>query len=404
MSQLSDFEFDEAEIPGTPGAEAARAASAAVPPEAPDATPPSSAVIVVEKRSSRGLATMLAPPALILLIALVITSSQRTQPVRYLMPRQLPTPDPTPAMPPPTAPADAKIRVHAESHGEPIAPPAAPEETVTARPEEPASKPSPDPDRSPFEFDTNETPRPKPDAIVRVVPFDPVPKEGPSAKPDEAKNPGTIAAPETPPAETKMADFTKPIPEPAQPSKDDILQDIEREAREKAVIKDDMEDQKQHARVEIFEEALARVHADRTAFREDVRKALDGLGNEAAPEIERLCLKHGREPLPEVVRAYHGLLRMAPPRRTLTVEIELMRMAGYPEPLILDKITENLVKTTMGTREGPRDRNEARVLAARKLLRLPIKKTLKLPPPTRFRDAPAQASARGRVLAPAPRP
>ncbi len=397
MSQLSDFEFEEGEISEAPGVADLRAESAEAAPTAPVANAPATPVIVVEHRPARGLTTMLAPPALILLAALVITSYQRTQPVRYLTPRPVViAPEPKK----PTAAPDEKIVVHPAIHGEPIVEPVgASKETVAIASEKAVASAEPDPNRSPFEFDPLEPVKPEDKPIERAVPFDAAAKAEPLVKTEDVKAPAAAAAKVNaeaikPPAEPKITNFDAPVPAPAEPAKEDILGDIERESKDKKAMQQNLLGQKQRADVEIFEDSLARVQADRAAFREDVDKAIKNLGNDAGAEIDRLCQQYGREPLPRAMVAYHSIQRMRPPRMTLAMDLDMMRTAGLPEAMVLDKLAERIKGTTMKRREGPRDPNEALVRAAKQLLAMPLKKPVKLALPAQFRDAPANVPRR----------
>jgi hypothetical protein len=404
MSQLSDFEFDEAELPGASGANAARAASTAAAPVDPAGQTPASPVIVVEHRSPRGLVPMLAPPALILLVAVVITSSQRTQPVRFLVPRPVISGAASSPTQQPLLPADTKIIVHAAKNGEQITP----VEALTANAKKPdATQPlAPNPDRSPFELDPTGEERPEDPPIVRVVPFDAAAREDAVANSDQVKTPRSrtenpapdaIAAVVNPAGAGKVADFG-PMAEPAGPGKEDILDDIERESKEKGAEKDRLKDQKLHVRGELLSEVLERVEIDRAAFREDLDNALKKLGNDAGPEISRLCELYGRQSHPEVQARYRRALLRAPARMSDQAKVNLMRSAGLSEPMVLDNLTETLKLRTMKSREGPRDPNEARVLAARQLLNLPVKAPINL-------ATPKLGSSRSRILPqPAPRP
>ncbi len=173
-----------------------------------------------------------------------------------------------------------------------------------------------------------------------------------------------------------------PIPaaEP-EPSREEILRDIEREADQSDAKRQDLEGLKNRAKSLLMNEAISRVQAERAAFHEDLRQLLAQFGRQseaAGKEIDQLCLRYGKEPLPEVKVAYKAVLRVAPKRWPRQAQVETMRSIGVPEALILDQICHEFDKL-LNTRGGPRSEDEVRVRAARALLAIPLNSPGKKP-------------------------
>ncbi len=168
------------------------------------------------------------------------------------------------------------------------------------------------------------------------------------------------------------------MPEPAEPSRDDVLRDIQREAEENDIRRQDMEGLKNNARGLLLTEAIARVEEKRAPFRKELSQLIAELGNDAGEEIEKLCDRYGKEALPQVKIAYARSLRAAPKRLTQQGRVELMRSLGVPEPLILDQLCHDFDKL-INTRGGPRTEREVRVRAAQSLLRIPLTPPRRLP-------------------------
>jgi hypothetical protein len=176
-------------------------------------------------------------------------------------------------------------------------------------------------------------------------------------------------------------------PGPEDVSRDEILRDIQREADEANARREQMEQLKPRAQALLAAEAVARIQEDRVPFRNELRQLIAERGNDAGPEIDRLCDTYGRDTPPETRAAYHRALRSTPARLTRQGMVELMRSAGLPEPVILDYLAHGLHKT-LNSRGGPRDEDEVRVRAGRLLLQFPVS-TAKRPP-----QKPAVASPR----------
>ncbi|MFO0910904.1 MAG: hypothetical protein U0794_21615 [Isosphaeraceae bacterium] len=392
-------------------------------PEPTGKTGPPSPLIVVEYRS-QGLLTRLTPPLLILVVAVAVTISQRRAPEVVVATARPPeaTPD-TPSKPalekrPGPQPNKANeasdvtpaVEVAASSVAEPprgepdpssspqpdLATLSTPETTaLPVLPIEPAPvdspatdanpgspvvaiEPHPDnvppPPASPFELDSGDGLKPVPPGetlAANAVPATrPMPMASPLAPlvpPDDG--PATLEAPAALPLADRASDVMQAQEQEAD--KNAILDDIQREAAAIQNQRKDLEELKPRAQAMLAAEAITRIQADRTSFRDELRETLKVVGPDLGQRIDLVISRHGREAPPQVMAAYYRALRMAPKRMTRQGEIDLMRLAGLPEPMIFDFLANKLHRT-LNTRGGPRDENEVRVRAARLLLSYPL--------------------------------
>jgi hypothetical protein len=354
---------------------------------APASAPVPAPVIVVEYRQ-RGMLARLTPPLLILVTALAITSYQRKSPVRLTFaggPATAEIPRVEPAAPPATPGPEGG----ASAKPDPVPPAAAPD-PVPGAAVVPSSSPIPDPApvaappgpaagsgprvASPFEFNPDDGLRP-------LDPAQPGMGQARPPAPSQVAGAGASASPNALPG-------VEPIPDPAaipgqaqgqpaavppdpEPSKEAILQDIQREAADREQQRQNMEELKPKARRLLFEETVARINATRKPFRDELREALKSFGPNAGSEIEVISSRYGREMPPEIKTAYNRTLNIAVRRLTRQEEVNFMRACGLPETVILDYLAHKLHRT-LNTRGGPRDENEVRVRAAQLLLSLPV--------------------------------
>lgn len=173
------------------------------------------------------------------------------------------------------------------------------------------------------------------------------------------------------PAVAAVSNMAPGAPGVPVPSQDDVLRDIRREADEA---------QAHMAELERFKgndvnggngsAAAGNVEADRKAFREELKDLLNQFGNNAGPEIERLCARFGRDISGAAKSAYAQALRSTSMRLSRDDRVQLMRSTGLPETVILDHIAHGVHKTVR-TRGGPKNVNEVWVFAARILLAIP---------------------------------
>lgn len=361
--------------------------------KATEETPAAQAPVIVIEYRQRGIMARLMPPALIFIAAIAISSYQRTNSVRQLLPR-VRTPQAVASPEPATEKKEEpKVVVHAANRAElaeqekkreedlhkAVALTTEPQPTSSAAPVVVAEAVTETP-FSPFDLDPADGLKPVP--MVDVPASSEPPKADPVAskpasvdEPSSDSNPGTPTADRTPPVvspfDDPVASDTKPDPSVKDHSKEEILKDIQRESEQKEAAREELADVKPRARAFLLAESLNRVHSDRVPFRNDLRKVLQEMGDGAGSEIDAICDEHGRTMLPEVRNAYDRLRRLMPSRMSRQEKIDMMRSVGIPEPVLLDFLANGLHKT-MKSRGGPRDEDQVRVQAARALLAIPL--------------------------------
>ncbi len=173
-------------------------------------------------------------------------------------------------------------------------------------------------------------------------------------------------------------------------SKQEIIADINREARKKATQIEQNEKLKESqtasekksaelVRVEKLRESIANAHSSRIKFAGELKLLLSRKNSRLADRIRGLVNRYGKSVDPDVMalaRKVHDDSR----RMTTAQFVDELRDVGFPETLILDVLLDQEV-TNIPARGGPRDEDEALVLAARRLIRIPIREPHKRPGP-----------------------
>jgi len=331
--------------------------------------------VIVIQHENRGLAARLMPPALILFVALAISSYQRKTPVWPLIPQPLPEPVGSSPLAP-AGPDHPPGRVTTKDAGAvenrpetPVPVPA----VVSQAADGPAGKPEPARQPSPFDLDTADGPgplaTPAPGPAVAESPSLPAAGRGsmfqhPNPNPnDPSPDPARLAS--------RNDDLASPPPDTPEPSRDEILRDIEREAEQKDAKRQDLEGLKKNARGLLLNEVLSKADTDRVPFRDELKELVTQMGDGAGKEIEKLSQRYDKDLIPQVKSAYIRQSRTASGRRSRPELVARLRALGVPEPLILDQICKEYHNLIM-TRNGPRSEDEVRVRAARALLAIPV--------------------------------
>ena len=161
----------------------------------------------------------------------------------------------------------------------------------------------------------------------------------------------------------------------------DALEDIRRAARKARDEQRKMEELKVRANARDRADA-ARHRADRArkqrefagddraTFRDELRRLIRPPFDRSALEIVDLCARHGREIAPPVQEALINFRLSKAFRMARAARIDGYRELGVPEAVILDELAaEESLK--IGLRDGPRNRAEALVRAAKTLLKYP---------------------------------
>jgi len=158
-----------------------------------------------------------------------------------------------------------------------------------------------------------------------------------------------------------------------QPTKEQLLQDIQAEAAEKAAEEKQRRDLKDRAREVVDAESQERVEDERAAFRRDLREAIKLSRKEAAAQIDTLCNRYGRNYSDELRSKARFLLERYCGKMSREAKVRMLRLYGVPEAGILDFLA-NEIHYMINTRSGPRDSNEVRIDAAKQLLRIALVK------------------------------
>ena len=325
---------------------------------------PAAPVVVIEYRE-KGLWHRFLPALLVLLAAIAISSFQRPTPVR-LIPNRAVLVASKPTKPAPPTPILAKLN-----------------NTLDPGLTKTASKPSPDqegkgdkPPVSLFEIDPSDglipielsgaTPGTKePDEPDFVV-------ENPSS-PDLkiTREPEPIAASDTPPTPDNAE--AAPVAEAAraEPTKDDILNDIRREAEEKESERKRLADLKPQAKALVLAESIERAQSDRQPFHNALKELIQSNDPDLYQMVDNLCNRYGRSLSDELKARYLKARKVFPKRMSRQAEVIAMRKLGLPEPMILDYLVNNALKSVNG-RSGPADERAAVIAASKQLLAIGV--------------------------------
>jgi hypothetical protein len=345
-------------------------------------------MVVIEYRKNRFFSPLL-PPLAILVVAIGIMMYQRQTPLRPPAPARTPRP---------SAPAADKaasqgrvIMVDAADTGAAIEP-------IAVRTAAPLPLPLPAPAPPPVE---PSAPDPAPAAAVAAA--GPPPESLALAHAGRPAEPGPFA-PTSPgaggartasagPRLEPPAPLTSSACEPLSPdspelafqtgvrrkevpnselkvTKEEILNGIKAEAEQKKAEQDQLAREVVESKFHEFVAMRQKIDADRTAFHDDLRRALRELGANAGPEIKAICDRYGRDTHPVVEKTVRADMASWSARLTNAKKIARLRAAGLPEARIFDFLASELDRT-MGTRGGPANRDAVRVRAAQRLLQYP---------------------------------
>ena len=151
------------------------------------------------------------------------------------------------------------------------------------------------------------------------------------------------------------------------------IEQIQREAEAKRIEKAEAEAlvaQQPALEKQREADAIKAIEEDRAGFRDELRQLLSTLGEGAGPRIWELAESRYAEPPPGSEQAIAKELRRHGLKLSRSGRIALFRSHGLPEPIILSELVRDQLKA-IAARNGPRDRNEAIIRAARQLLAAP---------------------------------
>ena len=124
------------------------------------------------------------------------------------------------------------------------------------------------------------------------------------------------------------------------------------------------------ARYFAIAEMFRKAQANRAPFHAALRETLRTRRPDTGKRIESLCDEYGRSTNPEIQKHFRRLMKTSYARLSRPTKVELMRVWGFPEPVILDYLANNADRL-IGSRGGPRTEDDVRVWAARLLLTMP---------------------------------
>lgn len=217
----------------------------------------------------------------------------------------------------------------------------------------------------------------------------PTPTPKPEAKPEPpAPEPVALAKAEPTPDPEPPAPRPEPEVSPAM-VKADLAMEAEKKRHEAADAQMLRQSVAARGRLEQLRRA-GKVATDPKTARDERREFLTQLqravrdGGQRAPEMVReLESRFRREPSPVAsdrfvrVQQAGSIQRLARDQKVL-----LLRRIDLPEPIILDILAREVVQR-VGTRQGPKSRDEALLVAARQLLHVPLAPPDPAPPPDR---------------------
>ncbi len=368
MIDNPDFDLDSALLePVAPAAVDSAAEAVASVGQGPSATP--EPVVVIQYRN-RGM-----HPVLMLPVAMVVTLALLFGYHAYVEPIVRPaTPLPPSSKPAAAAVAsadDAVARASAADaafarddvslplpltlDGRPAPsaesnPPPKPAEAVVATPA-PEAKPTPAPEPA-----VEEQPR------ISIA-------SGSPAFADPAAEAEPEPQPEAKPAPAVVARVAPAAPAPL-PTQEEMMERIRQEAELKAIQRAEMERRQEEDLERIKLADAQRIVDERDDFRHQLRVILKSDPAVAGKAIEDLCDQFGRSCDPGVREHAEAILIRNKGRLTSDAEVRILRALGLPEPAVLDFLC-NRLNRSLHARGGPRSPDEARVVAARQLLRIP---------------------------------
>lgn len=151
-----------------------------------------------------------------------------------------------------------------------------------------------------------------------------------------------------------------------------VERDIQREAEQRQAELDLMREAKREAVVRDRVEDAQRSYDQRITFLRELHAIVRQGGAEAGKRIDALCEQYGRELATDHRKAVARGLKLLPERATHRDRIALLRRFDVPEPSILDYLAHGLHRKWMNARDGLRNADEVRVLAAKVLLGAPL--------------------------------
>jgi hypothetical protein len=159
----------------------------------------------------------------------------------------------------------------------------------------------------------------------------------------------------------------RPATDRPVPTKDQVFDEIRAEADEKKAELKEIRGLKERAREEVAAESLQRLESQRVDFRQQLEEILRSGSPTMGKEIDELCDKFGRAYDPLIRKKASYVLSHLTGKLTLQTKVKVLRKVGVPEPGVLDFLANEL-HHYVNSRNGPRDKDDVRVHAAKQLL------------------------------------
>jgi hypothetical protein len=177
----------------------------------------------------------------------------------------------------------------------------------------------------------------------------------------------------------------RPAEDRPVPTKDQVFDEIRAEAASRKAELKEIRGLKERAREEVAAESHQRLESQRIDFRQQLEEILKSGSPTKGKEIDELCDKFGRAYDPLIRKKAGYVLSRLPGKTTLKDKVYALRKVGVPEPGVLDFLANELHRY-VNSRNGPRDKDDVRVHAAKQLLlmklpRNPVASTAEDPSP-----------------------
>jgi len=143
------------------------------------------------------------------------------------------------------------------------------------------------------------------------------------------------------------------------PTKEESNRQLEEEARKKEAEIDGLETRQLSAVRELRQK-------ERLEFRAELREILQVHGNRAGIEIDKLAKRNAQDTTSDQYLKARDVWRFS--RISTAMKVRYIRSLGIPEVTILNFLSD-LIHLQIGTRDGPHDRNDVRIRAAKALLK-----------------------------------
>jgi hypothetical protein len=173
------------------------------------------------------------------------------------------------------------------------------------------------------------------------------------------------------------------------PTKEESERQFKQDAAEKAA------ELRQQEELRAAELQSAR-YRERAKFHEELRTILQGQPDLLGAEIDKLVARYNYDGDPDRVKQAAEIWRRPRPS-TAAAKAKLIRDLEMPESLILNFLSDDVYRRSR-TRNGPRGKDQIRVVAAQQLLHIGLPSEEEMRPPRQQPNLGAARSARYNVV------